>query len=1080
MVKRAVFLFFIILISIVQLYSQVNISGTVKRAKNQDVLSGALVVINDSIETITGGDGTYVLSCPEGEKFIFFSYPEMQSQKIEIKNRNIINCEMYERLQGKNKEVVTALGIYRQHKSLGYAVQDLPAHVLENITSETNAINALEGRVAGMFISSSSGGLSNSVHINIRGTNSITGNNQPLYILDGIPVDNSNFSVLDAKANIEKGNNQIRGLGGYDMGNMIQDINPEDIESISILKGPSASALYGSRAANGVIVISTKTGKSRESGLGIEFNTGLYFEKVAVLPKYQNKYGGGNKSSFDTLNLNGIDYLIPQWGIDESWGPELNGQQVLAWHNVYDYEQGITDRLETSKWESNPDNIINFFETGMALRTSLAISGGSAMNNYRLSYSNLDRSGVFPNSKIERHTLSFSWVKRAIDKLTISAKLHFVNNYTRAVAASGYGDNSIMQMFGQWGQRQWNMDEMENYINPDGTQRSWNRISLNNPTPHYADNPYWIQHMNYPETWRNRILGYSKVTFKPTNYFSIEGSVSEDFYVYRMTERIAEYSQVMSYFSESIREVGEINYNLMAKYNSRFKDKLFISALIGTSGMFRKYNRNIGETAGGLSVPGLYSLENSKDPVIQNDFESRERINSLLGAINCDYKGWLYFDITFRNDWSSTLPTDNSSYFYHSETMSFIFSRFIHSLPFFDFGKIRLGRAHVGNDTDPYQLSTTYIPQPGYGGYPSFSVPANYNNAGLKPENTISWETGVDLRFFEERLNFDLTYYYAKTTDQIFALEMSAASGYQSRNINAGNVQNIGIEIFSLLKIINTPDIKWNIGLNWARNKNKVVELFGGVKNIELNNLRGVSFSVVEGKPYGILRGNDYQRDERGRPVVDENGYLLSSAEIKDLGCVVPDWTGGIQNTISYKNLTLSFLIDMQKGGNMFSVTNMFGYSTGVFEESAGNNDKGKPLRDPVDEGGGFRYADAVVGYVDEDNNLIVTSETNDKYIPYNETAFDPFKNKSMSIFSTDYYKLREVSLTYNLPERIVENTFIEGLSISFVGRNMLLWGEKIPHIDPEQASNSGNIQGLEGAANPATRTYGFKLKISF
>ena len=1071
--------------------AQRTITGTVTSKEDGKTIPGVTIVVKGTtIGAATDEDGKYVIKVPGDGKALIFSFVGMRTKEVAIGTSNVINVTLEPEAKEIEGVVVTALGITREKKALGYSVQELGGDELAT-GAETNLMSSLSGKVSGMSVSTSST-MGGSSRILLRGARSVSGNNQPLIVVDGIPMDNSNFADIDAKF-LSSAAEQRRGGGGIDYGSMGQDINPNDVASISVLKGASAAALYGSRASNGVILITTKkwkpaTGKvNGKAPIGVTFNTGITLERVAVLPDYQNTYGGGYYDYFDTVDIDGTDYAIPYYGADESWGPKMEGQQVLHWWGIYDYEQGITSTPVTAPWESNEDNIKDYFETGLAFRNNIAFTSGNADRNFRLSYTNLKRSGVFPNSELTRNTLNFSGMNKFGENLTAIGNMTYVNNKSQAIPDNGYSDNSIMQKFAQWCQRQWDMEKMEDYENPDGTMRTWNRISVNNPNAAYSDNPYWTQYKNFNTNDRDRIYGNIKAIYSVNDWLSVTGSLNSDRYTDRITYRVAEGSAAVSDYSEEIRQVSETNADINLLLNRALSEDITFNGLVGTNFMKRNYYRNVMSVRGGLSIPDFYSLENSDDPTAVNDYYREKRINSVLASASFGYKHLLYVDLTARNDWSSTLPVDEQSYFYPSATTSLVFSQleFFEDIKWLNFGKLRFGWAQVGSDTDPYQLFSTYIPQDNFGSYPRYTVPSESNNPNLKPEQTSSWEIGTEIKFLNNRLGVDLTYYNAVTTDQIFPVTVSPASGYRRMVTNAGKVENKGIEAMIYYTVIKNKDWQWDLTLNWAKNTNEVVELTEGVENINLSSLWGVYVTARVGEPYGMLRGSNFVYDDDGNVVVSDQesdkGLYLKTEDIEELGSVLPDWTGGIASSLRYKNVTFNFLIDVRKGGHLFSTTHMFGSWTGIFEESVGDNPKGNPMRDPVDEGGGVLIEDAVVGHFDPDGNLVVTNTTNDIYVDaYDYASAHYFGPRAQNVFETDYWKLREVSITYTVPVKYLAKTPIRGLHISAVGRNLLMWGEKVPHLDPESTTNAGNIQGLEGGGNPSTKTYGFNLKFDF
>ena len=1053
-----------------------TISGKVTGTSDGAGIPGVTVQVQGTtIGTVTDIDGNYTLDVAPDAVSLVYKYVGMKSVVMAIGDQTTIFVSMESDAVMMGEVVVTALGISREKKSLGYSVTEVGSDDIVKGAS-TNVVNSLSGRVAGVSVSNSAGNMGGSSRVLIRGAASVLGNNEPLYVVDGIPIDNSSYNS----------DNEQRGAGGTDFGNMAQDINPDDIESVSVLKGASAAALYGSRASNGVIMITTKKGKVSETGnkIGVTFNTGMTAEQVSVLPKYQNTYGGGYYDYFDTNNVAGVDLLTPYYGADESWGPKMQGQDVYAWNNVYDYEQGITSSPQTSKWEAHPDNIKDYFRTGYAWRNNVAVSGGNETSTFKVAWTNLTRTGVFPNSQLTRNTINFNGMTKLGEKLTVSAGGTYLVNDSKALPDNGYGDNSIMQKFSQWGQRQWDMNEMANYMNPDGTQRSWNRTSLGDPRPAYSDNPYWTQYMNFNTNNRDRFFGNINAKYDFTDFLNLTGAMYADRYTDRRTQQTAVHSAAQSMYGVQIRQFQEYNGEVRLNFDKIVAENFRLTAFVGGNMRSTRFNENLQETTSGLSIPLFYSLENSNGPLDFTDYRSEKKVNSLMSSVTGEWKNMVYITGTYRQDWSSTLPKDNWSYGYWSVSGSFVFTELgaLKDNSIIDFGQARISLADVGSDTDPYRLYSSYAPNGLFGGvYPMYSLPSQLNNANLSPERTSQFEAGVNMKFFKNRLGFDFTYYNSTTRDLIFPVDISSASGYSSTIQNAGEIENKGIELQVYGSPVRTNDFNWEIMVNFTQNKNTVLSLIDGVDALNLTSLWGVYVTAKVGQPYGMLRGTDFVYDDQGRKVVGDNGRYLKSQELEDLGSVLPDWNAGISNTFSYKNFSLNFLIDIQEGGALFSTTNMFGSYTGIFENTVGNNANGKEVRDPVADGGGI-LIEGPVGHFDADGNLVIDSETNDTYISAVRWAADHYSGPrgGLNTFSARYIKLRNVSFTWNLPRKWMENTFIHGASLSLHGGNLAIWNAEAPHIDPEQATNSGNIQGLEGGANPSTRTFGFNLKLDF
>ena len=1055
------------------LAQDIQISGKVTNADDGNSLPGVSVVVTGTtIGTATNIDGDYSLSVPSDATLLFTSIG-MKSKAVEVAGQSVINVALETEAVEVAEVVVTALGLSREKKSLGYSVQDIQSEELTE-ARESNVINALSGRVSGIQVTGHGGGYGGSSRILIRGANSVTGENQPLFIVDGVPFDNSNYTDED----------QRRGSGGFDYGSMAQDINPDDVESISVLKGATAAALYGTRASNGVIVVTTKKGDryaaSGKKGLGISINSGVTFENVSILPKFQNEYGGGyivedadgGRDGFEVATVDGVEYLIPDYAVDECWGPKMEGQQVAAWHNVYDYEQGITSTLQTSPWSPQPDNIKDFFETGVTFRNNVALVGGTENTSFRLSYTNTNQALIWPNGEIIKNNLSVSGTTKLSEKLKAFSTLNFINTAAKGRPGTGYDGQNPTQSFYQWGHRQWDMEEMKNYKNPDGTMRTWNRISLTNPSPKYNDNPYWVRYMSYNEDERNRLYGNVGLSYNLTDYLTLSGKVLGDYYLDRREERIAMGSQEISKYVEGVREFMEINSEFLIQFNKQVIESLNVIASFGGNQMTHTYARNVGETAGGLSVPEFYNLGYSIASATHDDYFEKKRINSLYGFVNLNFMDMIYVDATLRNDWSSTLPEDNNSYMYPSVGTSIVFSEMgpLSDLNWLTLGKLRASIAKVGNDTDPYDLITGYRAKENFGSNPRITLPNTLLKEDLVPEMTTSWEVGADLRFLNSRIGLDITYYSNKTIDQIIRVDMSAASGFTRQVMNAGEMTNKGLEMMVDITPLKVAGFEWNIRANWARNINELVELDGVIQNYTLQKAPfSVTVNATVGESYGTIRGDNFAYHD-GQKILD-GGIWVPSDGIEVLGTVMADWTGGLSNTFSYKGLDLSFLIDVQKGGSLFSTSYMFGMYSGMLEETAGLNELGNPKRDDPADGGGI----LLEGVMDDGTGNYIP---NDVRIDIGTYGSYHYVIPAANVFDADYYKLREVRLGYTLPNKFTGP--VESLRIALVGRNLLTWGTAIEHIDPAHATNTSNVQGIEGAQVPPVRSVGVNVSFNF
>ena len=1058
---KARILLFVSVLFVGTAWSQGKVTGKVTdRASGESMPGVAVVVSGQGVGVFTGADGSYSITANAASDQLYFSFIGYGSETVRLGGQSAVNVSM---TAGVNLDevVVTALGVSREKKSLGYSIQELGNKSFTQAKSE-NIVKSLTGKIAGVQVTSGTA-IGSSSKVILRGASSITGNNQPLFVVDGIPMDNSDYSS----------SNQQRSVGGYDYGNAIQDMNPDDIESVSVLKGPAAAALYGSRASNGAIVITTKSGKghraSGKKGLGVSVSSTVAFNDVFVLPEYQNSYGGGAGTAW--INQLMVDSLgetpIPDYGYDGSWGPALDGTEVRHWDSWYDYE-GDADYGESRAWSPSESDVEEFFQTGVTYSNNFAVTGATDASSFRLSYTNHDQTGVYENSSLKRNTLSFSGSSDVSDRMTASVSANYVQSVGQGRPMTGYG-SSVMSQFTQWGQRQLSMDRLRNYENADGSHRTWNRNSASDGSPHYWDNPFWERYKNVQDDQRDRVFGNITMNYKINDNMSFMGRALTDFYVDRRQERVAVGGVNESSYSEYTRQLQETNIDGYLNFNKEINSDLNLVGFVGVNRRTRNFQRLGAFTLGGLNTPDLYNVTNGGDGYQVNDYESSKVVNSVMGSVSLGYQRTLFVDITGRNDWSSTLSEDNNSYFYPSATASYVFSELIES-DALSFGKLRLGWAQVGNDTGPYQTGLTYGVNPNYGSSGSATVPNAQNNPGLMPERTSSFEIGTELNFFLDRLRVDATYYVSTTEDLIFNVPVSAASGYTSTVLNAGKTENRGIELAISGTPVQTEDFRWDIGINLAKNKNELIELAEGVDNIRYTSLFGVTLEARPGQPLGTFYGYDFLYDDAGNKLVDGDGYYLSTDEVVPIGNILADMTGGVYTDLQYKNLSFSALVDFQKGGSLHSYSNQWGKYSGTLAETAENNIREDGI-----------VVEGMTAEVNSDGDWESTGVENAASIG---AQAHYFYNQGYIIHAADQYdasfvKLREMRLDYNLPASLTSGLPFTNISIGIYGRNLAILMKNAPHIDPEVATSASNVQGFEGGQLPAERTIGFNLKFN-
>ncbi len=1026
------------LLMLVTLFVQAQprqVTGTVTGSDDGMPLPGVSIQVKG---TTSGGstdmDGKFSLNVPAGANVLVFSFVGYKAQEVEIGDRTIVNVILETESLKVEEVIVTALGIKRSEKATGYAIQGVKGDEIMK-AREANMVNSLQGKIAGAVITNTSGAVGASSRIVLRGAGSLGGSNQPLFVVDGVPLSNGNFGST--------------ATDGVNRGSGVSDINPNDIESISVLKGPNAAALYGSRAAAGVIIITTKSG-TKTKGFGVTYNNTSSFETPLRLPSYQNGYGQGSGGKFFFVNGKGGGVND---GVDESWGPRLDvGLMIPQWDSPVDPVTGVR---QATPWVSRPDNVKDFFEVGHSITHNVAIDGGDENAKFRFSYTNFDQVGMVPNTGQTRNTLSLNATASPHPKLTVTAAASYIKTNSDNMPGYGYDAQNVMQQF-IWSGRQVDIPGLKQYKNADGTKRNWNY--------NYHNNPYFTLHENLNGMERDRFYGNTHVSYKLTDWLIAKGGLGIDYYTNLNTNRCAwgDNDNKFGYYNEDKQSFREVNTDFLLMFNKNITEEIGFSLNAGLNRMDQYYQTNY-VAANELAVEGVYNVLNSKvTPVAQNRLE-KKRVNSALFSGQLSWKSGVFIDFTGRNDWSSTLPDGNNSYFYPSISVSGIITDLLKiESNILSFAKARVSWAQVGSDTSPYALKETMAFGSGWNAGTkllNMGVPNNLPNDKLMPEKTTSLEIGGNFRFFMDRVNFDVTYYDSKTTDQILSVPISPASGYTSKNINAGEITNKGIEMsLGLVPIKTASGFEWNVTINFAKNKNEVVSLAPGVDRYVLGSYWSLQVMAIPGEPFGSLYGYDVARDPNGN-VLHTNG-LPDQGELKILGNYSPDWVGGINNEFTYKNWNFGFLIDTRQGGDIYSMTNSWGRYAGVLEETLYGREDGIV-------GTGTKLAADGVTYVP--NDIVVTAEA------YNHAAYAD-GIASSSVFDASFIKLREVKVGYTI-NKIGKLPFRD-LSINLIGRNLAILQANAPHIDPETAFSNNNAQGLEFGQLPSARSFGFSVSV--
>lgn len=1038
-----------------------RVTGVVTSRTDATPIPGAIVTVKGSHHgTQTDADGKYSINVSPKDtlRISFIGYTAVEQV---VGSSRTLNFALENNESKLQEVVVTALGISREKRSLGYAVQELKSKDIAE-ARETNVVNALTGKIAGVTVTSSQGSMGSS-RIVIRGETSIAGYNQPLFIVDGIPLDNSQLGVGT----------------GRDFANAIADLNSDDIESLNVLKGPNAAALYGSRAAGGVLVIKTKTGKGVK-GYGVTVNSSATFENILVLPKYQNSYGQGSSGQFSYVDGKGGGIND---GVDESWGPKMDGRLIPQF-----FSNGVA-----VPFVAHPDNVKDFYQTGYTLNNGVAVSGSNDKVDYRFSFNNTKQTGIMPNTGITRNSFAVNTTFHLAPKLTLSTYANYVKaGADNLPGIDGKRANSVTLQY-TWFGRQVDTRLLRNYKNADGTDFNWNHS--------YYSNPYWIQYENTVGQARNRFFGNARLSYDVTDWLSANFRVGTDTYNDKRKYKVAYYTNGTPYGSYTednyvVTETnGEFTLNAKKKLNSDFT----IDGLAGGNIRTNQYENNY-QQAPKLAVKDVYTLNNSRDPVISTNVFTRLKVYSAFASATLSYKNWAFVSATARNDWSSTLPAGNNSYFYPSVNASVVLSDALHiQSNVLTNLKVRGGWAMVGKDTDPYQLVNTYPFSQPFGSYPMLTVNDKFLKKDLKPEITKATEFGVEAGFLKDRIHADVTYYSSSSYNQILLADVSATTGDLKKILNAGKINNHGVEVMlGGTPITTASGFRWDVNINYAKNISKVIELDkeGFLNDYVLGSSGNMQVLASKGKRYGALYGKAYKRNDKGEILVSASGAPIVADDKKVLGYYTPKWTGSINNNFSFKGFTVGFLIDTRQGGQIWSGTNYTGIYTGVLAASmpgrdeehggipyyyANNNQQSAAVRlenhTAAAPNGETVYHDGIIF-----DGVTADGKKNEAILPaqrYYKAVYSSSLNES-SVYSASFIKLREVRIGYALPLELAHKWGLQGVNLTVTGRNLFYIDKKVPNIDPETAFNTGNGQGLETLQIPTTRSIGVNLKVSF
>ena len=1027
-------------------YAQLHtVTGRVIGEFDSLPLAGVNVIEMGTLNgTATDSDGRYAITVSNAEASLVFSFIGFESQTLAVGGQSEVNVSMAEDTRLLEELVVTAGGIERKERALGYSVSEVSGEDLRE-SREINIANSLAGKIAGVQVTKPATGPAGSSRVIIRGVSSLGEDSQPLYVVDGIPIDNTTLGSAGM-------------WGGSDGGDGISSVNVDDIENITVLKGPSAAALYGTRAKNGVVLITTKKAVPG-MGLGVEFSSNTTFEDVLVQTDWQNTYGQGTRGEKPTSVDDALNTA------DFSWGSVLDGSSVISWDGTM------------QPYSQAPNAVQTFYNTGVTSVNSLALTTATQTSSLRMGLSHLTNTGISPNSGVNRTSLSIRGASEFGSRLRADAKINIIResviNRPRLSDSPGNANYSVYQMAP-------NVDVTTMECPPENEACTDPGVDADGTELHrglfgsiYMQNPYFAAHQFTNSDEDRRAIGFASLTFEFTDWLSLMGRLGGDSYTTRRTG-ITPWGTAYSRLggqSESEYRITEINADFLFNVNKQLTPDIGLQGNLGGNMLFRENETLTLSGGGGYNVPGLEVVTNQNTRSHGYGFRSK-RINSIYGSAELSYKDYLFLTVTARNDWSSTLPVDNNSYFYPSVSGSFVFSDALEMPDWLSFGKVRASWAEVGGDTNPYSLALTYALYGSHLGQPRGGVAqGQIPLAALKPSASVGIEGGFDVRFMDNRFGIDFTYYTQSAINQILSTTISSASGFGSQVINAGEIKNSGVELLVSTTPVRRGDFRWDFDVNVSRNRNEVVELVEGQTSLTLSESRhrGNFVTADVGEAYGAIKGRKYLRqnvpsggsdcDATGPIVHDADGLPMRTGDLCVVGNGTPDLIGGIGSALRWRNVTFNALFDMRFGGDIFSVTNSAAYDNGLHKNTLQGRDQGYIVGDGVTQDGSVNTVQADPqdywgriggGYIAEE-----------------------------FVYDASFVKLRELQIGYRLPPRVLAGTPIKVATISIVGRNLWLIYSKVDNIDPESIFNNTHRGiGLEHSGVPQVRSIGFNLNV--
>jgi len=1061
----------------------INLAGKVLQ-ENGDPVAGATVRFQGSKGgVVTKEDGTFSIKSPL-KGTLLITAVGYADKTVDVTDQTTVTVSLTRTNRELDQVVVTALGIRRAKNTLPYAAQTISGDEANKVRV-SNIADGLSGKVSGLEIRQNNS-LGGSVNVIVRGIKSLGFNNQALFVVDGAPLDNS-ILVSGSTTNNGTSNGGLGSGGGYDMGNAASDINPDDILSINVLKGAAATALYGSRAANGVIMVTTKKGRS---GTNVTANSGMTLGRIdkSTFVVRQNLYGAGRSDNLATggfiskdINGDGIPDLVVNTNAPRSWGPKFD-------KNINVYQWDAFDPLsptyhKPTPWVAPKHGPEYFFNTAITNNESVFLDGANEKGSYKLGFSRINETGDMPNQNDGRNTINFGSSYKLTDQITVAATANYVQETAVGRNATGYdGTRNSNTQFRQYGEVNVDYKEQKEAYFRAQKNITWN---WNDPTtaagltPFSYNNPWFTAYQNYENDSRNRTYGNVMLSYQVLSWLNILGRVSLDTYNQMQEERVAVTSIGTPSYSRLNSSFRELNYDLIATVNKDINPNFKFNGLLGVN-MRRDVISSIYQsTTGGLIIPNLYAISNSVGAIsAPTETSTPKAVDGYFAGATLTYRDFLSLDGSFRRDRSSTLPVDANAYNYYAISGSWQFYEQLKDKALWmSSGKLRANYATVGNDANWGSIQDVYNqPNPFVAGTTSsilFSLPTTKNNDALKPERTNSKEVGLEMSFLKSRIGFDVSFYHTNTVDQILPIAITPSTGYGSKYVNAGNLQNQGFEVSVYGTPVKTRNFSWEITANWTRNRNKLISLNSGATNLQLATFQAsISTNATVGKPYGQIEGQTYTY-VKGQKVVSADGsaYVLSTTTTNVLGNFNPDWIGGVTNSFKFKRFSLSFLVDVRKGGTVWSLDQYYAQQSGILFSSTGKNDLGNDKRLPVANGGGIILQGVKADGTPNTTRAAITSG-NSLLLPPPDEAYD-----------ASYIKLRELSFGYHIPGRAFggASKVIKGVDIQLLGRNLWIIHKNLPMADPEDGASAGNSnQGLQFGTYPTIRSLGLNLKMQF